>query len=341
MEHNSQPAFLTQEVAKLPMDIDTSIEAYPGQLDTLAKSRAGTEPSCRLGAVIGTFRGPFLLLTPACVSVGLGLVIGQGSPFSLAILGLVILGALSAHIGVNVLNEYADFRSGLDHRTIRTPFSGGSGSLPACPQAASLARMVGYGAVLLTLVIGLVLLALSGPGLIPIGLIGVILVLVYTPWVTRHPLLCLIAPGLGFGALMVLGTQYALAGAFSLQGLAASLVPFFLVNNLLLLNQFPDVEADRSVGRDHVLIHWGKTVGRWLLLSFYAAAYGVILIGVLSGLFPLTTLMAGASLVLTIPTLSRLWQNQEDPEQLRPAMGLNVAISLVTPVLLGVGLALT
>lgn len=323
------------------MDIDTSIEAYPGQLDTLAQSRAGTNRSCRLDAVIGTFRGPFLLLTPACVSVGLGLLVGQGASFSLGILALVILGALSAHIGVNVLNEYYDFRSGLDHRTIRTPFSGGSGSLPACPQAAPLARTVGYGAVSLTLIIGLVLLGLSGPGLIPIGLIGVILVLAYTPWVTRHPLLCLIAPGLGFGSLMVLGTQYALAGAFSLQGLVASLVPFFLVNNLLLLNQFPDVEADRSVGRDHVLIHWGRTAGRWVLLGFYAAAYGVILIAVLSGLFPLASLLACTTLVLTIPTLRRLWRNQEDPEQLRPAMGLNVAVSLVTPLLLGIGLALT
>ncbi len=48
---------------------------------------------------------------------------------------LVLLGALAAHGAVNALNEYADYRSGLDLRTARTPFSGGSGTLVDHPQS--------------------------------------------------------------------------------------------------------------------------------------------------------------------------------------------------------------
>ena len=33
------------------------------------------------------------------------------------------------------------------------------------------------------------------PLLLPIGLLGLVLVVSYTPWITRHPLLCLVAPG--------------------------------------------------------------------------------------------------------------------------------------------------
>ena len=51
------------------------------------------------------------------------------------------------------------------------------------------------------------------PLLLPIGLLGLVLVVSYTPWITRHPLLCLVAPGLGFGPVMVLGTLVALTGA--------------------------------------------------------------------------------------------------------------------------------
>ena len=75
-------------------------------------------------------RPNFLLLTPICFSVGLGVAFSEGY-FNLfrTILGLI--GAMLAHISVNVLNDYFDFRSGLDLKTKRTPFSGGSGILPS------------------------------------------------------------------------------------------------------------------------------------------------------------------------------------------------------------------
>ncbi len=43
---------------------------------------------------------------------------------------LALLGLLLAHVSVNVLNDYFDYRSGVDLKTQRTPFSGGSGILP-------------------------------------------------------------------------------------------------------------------------------------------------------------------------------------------------------------------
>jgi 1,4-dihydroxy-2-naphthoate octaprenyltransferase len=139
---------------------------------------------------------------------------------------LAVLGALAAHVSVNALNEYMDFKSGLDMRTQRTPFSGGSGVLPARPELING-----------TLAMGLITLgwtALTGlyfvwrdmavlPALVPVGLVGLLSAVAYTPWVTRHPWLCLVA--------------------------RLALLPFGLVNNLLLLNQFPDVDADRPVGR--------------------------------------------------------------------------------------------
>ena len=40
-------------------------------------------------------------------------------------------GLVLTHASVNILNDYFDFRSGIDQATKRTPFSGGSGILPA------------------------------------------------------------------------------------------------------------------------------------------------------------------------------------------------------------------
>ncbi len=91
-----------------------------------------------------------------------------------------------------------------------------------------------------------------------LGAVGLFVIVVYTPWLNKVPVLCLIAPGFGFGTLMVLGVYFCLTGAFSWTALLLSFVPFFLVSNLLLLNQFPDVEPDQSVGRKHLPILIGR-----------------------------------------------------------------------------------
>ena len=88
--------------------------------------------------------------------------------------------------------------------------------------------------------------------LLPLGLLGIALIVFYTQWITKRPIICLVAPGLAFGPLMVLGTHFVLTGSYSWTAFAASLVPGFLVSDLLLLNQFPDVEADKTVGRKYL-----------------------------------------------------------------------------------------
>ena len=56
---------------------------------------------------------------------------------------LIVIGAVSAHISVNMLNEYFDFKSGLDLKTEITAFSGGSGALPDNPEMAGTILIIG------------------------------------------------------------------------------------------------------------------------------------------------------------------------------------------------------
>lgn len=79
---------------------------------------------------LGPARLPFLVLTPACILLGVACVQWTRGQVHLQDALLVLLGAAAAHISVNAFNEYLDFRSGLDAMTRRTPFSGGSGVLP-------------------------------------------------------------------------------------------------------------------------------------------------------------------------------------------------------------------
>lgn len=211
----------------------------------------------KLKAVVQSMRFPFLVLTPVCVFLGASTVIANQTSISLLLLALALLGALLAHVSVNTLNEYFDFKSGLDYTTIRTPFSGGSGALPQNPEIVNTVLSVGIASLIATLMIGSFFVWKYGTGIIPIGLAGLVLIITYTGWINRHPFLCLIAPGIGFGFLMVVGTQFILVGEYTLLPWLVAVVPFCLVNNLLLLNQYPDIQADANVGRNHFPIAYG------------------------------------------------------------------------------------
>ena len=48
------------------------------------------------------------------------------------------------HVAVNALNEASDMTTGIDLRTTRTPFSGGSGTLPAGRLTVRATRVFAY-----------------------------------------------------------------------------------------------------------------------------------------------------------------------------------------------------
>lgn len=289
-------------------------------------------------AIFGPMRLPFLILPPACVMLGAATATWSGSEINLYYLILAFVGALSAHISVNALNEYHDFMSGLDFHTQPTPFSGGSGTLPKTPEKAHFALITGISTLVITALIGIYFLYVRGLWLLPLGATGLIIVVTYTKWITRSPLLCLIVPGLGFGPLMVMGTDFVLTGSYSWTSFVASLVPFFLVSDLLLLNQFPDVEADKWVGRKHLPIAIGRKASAKVYGVFLAATYMAIILGYISGTLPLEGFLALASIVLAVPTVRGVTRYADDIPKLIPYMGRNVIINILTPVLLAIGL---
>ncbi|MBU0512744.1 MAG: prenyltransferase [Chloroflexi bacterium] len=283
-------------------------------------------------------RLPFLVLTPACVLLGLGTAIYTTGQINWLYFVLALIGALAAHISVNVFNEYFDFQSGLDAKTIKTPFSGGSGTLPANPAMARPALILAWVAFAITALVGVFFLFTRGWALLPLGLLGLITIFAYTKWIARFPVLCLIAPGLGFGTFMVMGTHFALTGEYSWVAFVASLVPFFLVSNLLLLNQFPDVEADQSVGRKHFPITLGKQQSGRIYLAFLLMTYLSICLGVALKYLPLASLIGLLTLVLAVPISKGVLQHAKNTEKLIPSMGLNVVVNILTPVLVAIGL---
>lgn len=291
-----------------------------------------------LKQLTGPMRLPFLILTPTSVALGWSAAIWTQGGADIRLLVAILIGALAAHVSVNAFNEYYDFKSGLDAETQRTPFSGGSGTLPAQPELAMPTLGLALTALGVVLISGGYFLISRGIGLLPIGLIGVSIILLYTPWINRRPLWCLIAPGLGFGPLMVMGTYYVLTGQYSMTAFAASAVPFFLVNALLLLNQFPDVDADRRAGRRNLPILIGRQAssliyGGLLLLAFVSLAAAVRI-----GLLPPAGLVGLLGAAIALPAFIGAYRYARDTHRLIPYMALNAAAAIVSPLLISAAL---
>jgi 1,4-dihydroxy-2-naphthoate polyprenyltransferase len=290
-----------------------------------------------LSSVMRSLRPNFLTLPPVCVFLGVAIAYRMTGHLNAVNVALVFLGALLAHAGVNLLNEYQDFTSGLDAMTIKTPFSGGSGALPAHPEAAALTLSAGVLSLAVTGVIGIYFLYTHGLALLPLGVLGLVIIGVYTSWITRHPLLCLIAPGLGFGPLMVMGTSFVLMDHYSWATFVASLTPFLLVSELLLINQFPDVEADRQVGRRHFPITLGRGPSARIFAAFLLLAFAPIAVGAGAGLFPRMTLLGLIPLVAAVPLVFQVLRKAEKPAQLTPYLGMNIGVIMSTITLFAVG----
>jgi len=251
---------------------------------------------------------------------------------------LATVGLLLTHIAVNVLNDYFDYRSGIDLAVQRTPFSGGSGVLPAGALTPPQVLRLGLGAFLLAIPVAIYFLVVSGLWLLPLLLIGAFCVLFYTPLLTRGVWPELFA-GLGLGTLPVLGVYFTQTDGYTFPAVMAAVPSGILVHNLLLLNEFPDVEADRQGGRRTLPLVLGLKRTGFVYSALTVGMY-LWIVGCVAG-----TLMPTYALVslATLPAAIRAIQGSfrySDRARLVAALGQNVMVVLLTQLLLGVGYVL-
>lgn len=291
--------------------------------------------------LVKTSRPPFLILTPVTIFLGYALAKMTSVDIGSLDLLLTFAGALSAHISVNAFNEYFDFHSGLDSITKKTPFSGGSGALNSAPEYAGAVYKMAMVSLLITILVGLYFLTTKGLLLLPIGIAGVLIIISYTQWINRHAFICLLAPGLAYGPLIIVGTHFVLTGLVTISSFFISLIPFFLINNLLLLNQFPDREADKQSGRLHYPVTIGLKKSTMIYGFFVLLASVIIIVNTELGYLPpsgLAVLMpVGAGMIVFVGAL----RYAETTDKLIPYMVLNVIVAIMTPLMLGLVLLLS
>ena len=83
-----------------------------------------------LSVWLRVIRVRFLLASVIAVSVGLALHWNHSTSIDVFSAGLTFVGVAALHASVDLLNDYWDFKRGIDTATKRTKMSGGTGVLP-------------------------------------------------------------------------------------------------------------------------------------------------------------------------------------------------------------------
>ncbi len=280
-------------------------------------------------------RPQFLLLSVILAFLGTS-VAWYDCEFHLGYALLAFVGLLLCHISANVLNDYFDYKSGIDLEVKRTPFSGGSGILPPALLESRHVFRFGLISFLLAVPIGIYFVITRGWLLLPLLLVGAICILLYTPFLTRlgWPEW---APGLGMGTLPILGFYFVQTATYTLPAVIAAIPSGILVHNLLLLNEFPDTEADKKGGRKTLPITMGKARASVLYSILTGVVYFWIIGAVAVGLMPVFSLMALLTLPFAVKAIQGALRHREEVSELVPAMSNNVLVVLLTQLLLGVG----
>lgn len=289
-----------------------------------------------LAPFFGVARAPFLLLPVTLVAAGAAAAAVQGAfawgPTLLALVGLVLL-----HAAVNALNEASDMTTGIDLRTTRTPFSGGSGTLPAGRLSVRATRLFAYTCAVVGGLIGGWFALRLGPLFALLMAVGAAAVLFYSDVFARAGVGELMA-GLGLGALPVWGSAWVQGPPPGPAALWAGVPAFFMTFNLLLLNEFPDEEADRAGGRQNLVLLLGRKGAALVYAGAAVLAPLAIVVAVALKVFPLVALVAVVPSLLLAKPLVWAFGDTREPVPI-PAMSANVAWNLATNSTLALALA--
>ncbi len=270
----------------------------------------------------------FLLASVIAVSVGLAINWWQNSTIDAFDAILTFAGVMALHASVDLLNDFWDFKRGIDTKTKRTKMSGGTGVLPE----GLLKPSSVYRAGIAFLVIGS---AIGGYFIITDGVI-IAIILGFAILSIYFYSTKIVDSGLGEffvavkGAMIVLGTYFIQSGQITIETILAGIVVGSLSSLVLFIASFPDYEADKSKGRKTLVIVVGKEKAVKLFWIFPLVSYLSIIIGIIFGFFPTLSLISLLSIPLIIKSGLGLKKNFDSVENLFPFMSLTLKFSRIT-----------
>src|SRR6185503_6973740 len=231
----------------------------------------------KLDIWLRAIRFRFLAASAIAVTCGLALTIWyQPQNLSLFYAILTYIGIFCLHSSVDLLNDYWDFKRGIDLRTKKTKFSGGTGVLPQGLLKPRQVYLAGISFLILGLMIGGIFVYFKGFVIAIILLFAALSIVLYSSKLVNW--------GLGElfvgtkGALIVIGTFYVQNSSITLESIVLGIIIGLLSSLVLFVNSIPDIVPDRQMGRKTLAIMIDKRSNRFILIFVFGINVGIYLL---------------------------------------------------------------
>ena len=261
-------------------------------------------PTSTLGVWIAAIRPATLWAGAVPVFVAAALAHAAGVSVGLASLA-ALAGALLIQIGTNLVNDYADFKTGADG-----PDRLGPARAAAQGWITPRALCVGAGVALLGAALcGVYIVYVGGWPLLAIGIASLVCAVAYTAG--PFPLAYL---GLGdlfvllfFGLAAVCGTYFLEAGQVSTASVLVGLAIGGLATAILVVNNLRDRDTDARVGKRTLVVRFGARFARLEYTALVVCSYGLVTAAWTWADLGVGALLCWATLPLALSELRGVW----------------------------------
>ena len=288
-----------------------------------------------LSVWLRAIRIKFLLASVIAVSLGLSVTWWHSGTIDIFQAVLTMAGVIALHASVDLLNDYWDFKRGIDTKTKRTPMSGGTGVLPE----GLLKPKSVYNAGILFLVIG----GLIGGYFVVLHgvVIGVILafaimsIYFYSTKIVNWGLAEVFVAVKG--TLIVMGTYYIQNSELTDVVVLSGIVVGALSSLVLFVASFPDHDADKEQGRRTLVILFGRQKATSIFYIFLIVSYGIIIGCAAMSIIPVFCLISLAAIPVAINSIRKLKSSISNEDKIIPAMKSTLMFSRIAGALFVIG----
>ena len=277
----------------------------------------------------------FLLASVIAVSLGLSLTWWNSGSIDIFQAILTMSGVIALHASVDLLNDYWDFKRGIDTKTKRTSMSGGTGVLPD----GLLKPKSVYNAGILFLVIGGLIrgyfVVLHGVVIGVILTFAIISIYFYSTKIVNWGLAEIFVAIKG--TLIVMGTYYIQNSDLTDISIMSGIVVGSLSSLVLFVTSFPDHDADKEKGRRTLVILLGRKNATSIYYIFPIVSYGVIIGCVIMSMIPVFCLISLVAIPVAINSIKKLKSSISSEEKIIPAMSSTLLFSRLAGTLFVIG----
>ncbi len=269
------------------------------------------------------------------VLVGSALAINSGKFFLLNSL-IALLCSLLIQIGTNFTNDLYDFLKGADNHKRKGPTRVLSSGLITVAEMKVGSFLIFF----LAFLFGLYLVKSAGIVILIIGVVSIIAGIAYTagPFPLAYNGLGDIFVFMFFGVVGTMGTYFLHTKEFSFLSFLASIPVGALITNILIINNYRDIDEDKAAGKNTLAVLLGRNFTRYQFIFFLIISFAIPAILFFAFHFhiwiflPYITIPLAYRLILMIYTFDGL--------QLNKTLELTAKFSAIFGILFAAGLAI-